>query len=246
MSRISGSLLQIVVGLALVSALVLGAMATQDESAPEELAVQDSGEFPQPDGPPGSLGPGGPPGGFGPGTFLAHRILEAADSDTDDRLEPEEAARAAEQFVRDADTAKKGWMDVGALREAISRRLGPPPGFDPDDAGGGPPPGFGPGMFLAPQVMALADANKDDRLTPEEAARAAEQFVRDAGRDRRGSIDDGLLASAMHQRIGPPPDFGPGGPGGPMGVKSVHRPIWSWSSMHSRESSASACNRTMD
>ena len=220
MSRIIGASLRIGFGLALISALVLGAMATQDEPAPEGAAFQDPGGFPQRGGPPGGFGPGGPggpPGGFGPGTFLAPRILEAADSDQDDRLAPGEAAKAAGQFVRNADTAKKGSLDVEALREAINRRLGPPPGLDPDDGGGGPPGGFGPGMFLAPQVMDLADANKDGRLTPEEAAKAAEQFVRDADRDKTGSIDVDGLASAMNRRMGPPPGFGPGGPNGPMG-----------------------------
>ncbi len=54
-----------------------------------------------------------PPGGFGPGMFLAPRILEAADADKDSRLSPEEAAKAAERFVRDADKDKKGSLDVG-------------------------------------------------------------------------------------------------------------------------------------
>ena len=63
-------------------------------------------------------------------------------------------------------------------------------------------------MFLAPQIMELADTNKDGRLTPEEAAKAAEKFVRDADRDKKGSIDEASLASAMNRRMGPPPGFG--------------------------------------
>ena len=66
-------------------------------------------------------------------------------------------------------------------------------------------PGFGPGMFLAPQVMELADANKDGRLTPEEAAKAAEQVHprRRQGQERLARW--GGLASAMNRRMGPPP-----------------------------------------
>ena len=40
-----------------------------------------------------------------------------------------EAARAAERFGRDADSAKKGSIDLDALRDAMNRRMAPPPGF---------------------------------------------------------------------------------------------------------------------
>ena len=126
--------------------------------------------------------PGGP-GGFGPGMFLAPQILEIADTDQDGRLSPGEASRAAEKFIRDADAEKKGSIDAQALGRAINKRLGPPPGFGPGDDGdgpGGPTPGFGPGTFLAPQIVEGADKNKDGRLTPEEAAKAAEKFVRES------------------------------------------------------------------
>src|SRR5580704_5298477 len=106
MSRITGAALRITVGVALISIAVLGAMATQGQTGPQE---------------PASKAQGGPPGGFGPGMFLAPRILEAADADKDKRLSPEEAARAAEGFVRDSDKDRKGSLDVGALRDAINR-----------------------------------------------------------------------------------------------------------------------------
>ena len=194
--------------------------AAPPEGGPPPGAPGSSRDDP---GPPPGPGPGGP-GGFGPGTFLAPQVLEAADADKDGRLSIAEAAGAAEQFIRDADGDKKGSIDAEALGRSINRRIGPPPGFGPggppDGPGpgpgpGGPPGGFGPGTFLAPQVVELADADKDGRVSPEEASRAAERFVREADAKQAGSIDADALAGAMNRRMGPPPGFG--GPGGPMG-----------------------------
>src|SRR4051794_9510685 len=83
---------------------VLGAAAPRDGEPPAPAGKSEEAG-PGPGGPPG--GPGGPPGGFGPGTFLAPKVFELADSDKDGRLSPEEAAAAAERFVREADAAKK-------------------------------------------------------------------------------------------------------------------------------------------
>ncbi len=85
-------------------------------------------------------GPGGPPGRFGAGNFLAPLVFEATDADKDGRLSPEEAARAAERFVRDADSTKKGSIDLETLRDVMNRRMAPPPGF----GGPGGPPGAPP------------------------------------------------------------------------------------------------------
>jgi len=167
----------------------------------------------QPPGPPpgGPGRPGGPggPGGFGPGTFLAPRIIEDADTDKDGRLSPQEAARAAEKLIREADADKKGSLDAAALGRAINQRIAPPGDVPPGDV---PPGGFGPGTFLAPRILAAADADKDGRLSPEEAAKAAEKFVREADPAGKGPLDGNALADAMNRRMGPP-----GGPGGMMG-----------------------------
>jgi hypothetical protein len=160
--------------------------------------------------------------------FLAPRILDLADADNDGNLSPGEAAKAAGKLVHDADTDRKGSIDADTLGALISRNMGPPPGFGPDDGpgpgpggppggpppDGGPPGGFGPGMFLAPQIIRAADANNDGRLSPDEASKAAERFVRDADSSNKGSLDVDALAQAMNRRMGPPPDFGPGGPMG--------------------------------
>ena len=175
-------------------------------------------------GPPRRFGPGpgggGPPGGgFGPGMFLAPRIIETADTDKDGNLSPREASKAAEKFVREADAKKKGSVDADALGQAINRQLGPPPGFGPDGPPPGPGGGFGPGTFLAPAIVQAADTDKDGRLSPAEAAKAAEKFIRDADTKKKGSLDNDSLAQAMNQRMGPPGGgFGP--PGGPMGQEA--------------------------
>lgn len=106
------------------------------------------------------------------------------------------------------------------------RSSGPPP--KPEDRGGpgGPPGGFGPGAFLAEEIIRIADADKDGRLSPEEAGNAAERFIREADSDRRGSLDVQGLEQAIGGRMGRPPGPGrgsldrggpPGGPGGFLG-----------------------------
>ena len=161
-----------------------------------------------PGGPPGG-GPGGP-GGFGPGTFLAPQIVKAADADKDDKISPDEAAKAAADLVRSADVKKEGSIDAATLAKAINKAF-PPPDFG---GGDGPPPGdFGPGNFLGPQIFAAADANKDGKISPDEAAKAAETFIRDADTGKKGSLDAAALGAAINRRMG----GGMGGPGGPMG-----------------------------
>ena len=203
-----------------VALAVLGAASPQDGGRPPS---REAGA-PLPGGP---GGPGGPPPGFGPGMFLAPQVLEFADANADGNLSVEEAAKAADKFIREADAEKKGSIDGAALGRAINRRLGPPPGFGPGgppggDPGGPPgdgpggPGGFGPGTFFGPRILEAADLNKDGRLSPEEAAKGAERFIREADTRKRGSINEDTIAAAINQRMGPGPG-GPGGPGGPMG-----------------------------
>ena len=82
---------------------------------------------------------------------------------------------------------------------------------------GGPPGDFGPGTFLAPRRVEAIDANRDERVAPDEAARGAETFVRTVAPTPTGSLDEANLAAAINARIGPPPGFG--GPGGPRGAE---------------------------
>jgi spore coat protein CotH len=143
--------------------------------------------------------------------FLAPRVIEIADADGDGRLAPAEAAKVAERLVREA-AAGQGTLDADSFGRLINRTIGPPPGPE----GEGPPPDdFGPGQFLAPRILEAADADGDGRLTPAEAAKAAETFVAGTVREGRPTLDEDELAQALNRRMGPPPGFG--GPGGPMG-----------------------------
>jgi hypothetical protein len=72
---------------------------------------------------------------------------------------------------------------------------------------------MGPGFFMASQIMTYADANKDGRLEPDEAHRAARRFVKEADPARAGMVNADALGSAINQRLGPPPR-GSRGPGG--------------------------------
>ena len=183
MFRIQGLLLPAAAFCALLGLVVVGSTTAPREADrldPNDEVETAGFQGPGGPGPGGPGGPGGPPGGFGPGMFLAPAVIEAADADKDGRLAPEEAAKAAEAFVRDADTEKKGSLDLAGLGRRSTGRSVRPRASAPT-SGGGPPPGFGPGTFLAPQILELADANKDGRLSPDEAARAAER-VRPRGR----------------------------------------------------------------
>ncbi len=162
-------------------------------------------------GPPG--GPGGPPGGFGPGMFIAPRIFEEADKNDDGKLTSDEAGAAAASLIVEADTEKKGSIDAKTLGRAINKRIGPPPGFGPEE----PSDDFGPGTFMAPAILEIADTNKDGKLTPDEASKAVVRFVGEADVKKQGFLDSAQLIEAINRRTGPPPGFGPGGPGGMPG-----------------------------
>jgi Ca2+-binding EF-hand superfamily protein len=203
-----------VAGATITLALLRSAAPLDGETSPEKRADSQ---------PPGPGGRGGPLSGFGPGMFMAPQVLEIADANGDGSLSPEEAAKAIENLVREADSEKKGSIDAAALGRAINRRIGPPDGGPggPPDGPGGPPgggpggrSGFGPGAFLGPRILEAADANKDGRLSPEEAAIGAARFVREADTNNKGSLDQGTLAEAINQHIGPPPGSDPGGPMG--------------------------------
>ncbi len=174
---------------------------------------------PEPGGPPGG-GFGQGPGG-GPGAFLGPAIFKVADLDKDGRVSPEEAGRAASQLIREADSKNVGAIDGETLGRAINKLL-PAPDFGE----GGPPPGdFGPGTFFGPMVLESADGNKDGKLTPDEASKAAEAFIRDADSANKGAIDSNLLIQAMNRRMGPP-GGGPGGMfGGPGGMMGAERAV---------------------
>lgn len=163
-------------------------------------------------------GPGGP--GFGPGMFLAPVVIERADADGDGALTAEEAAEAARKIVKEADKDGKGSIDGAALGRVINRLMPAPPGFGPPEGEGAGPEGepeFGPGMFFGQMILGAADGDKDGRLTPDEAAKAAESFVTSSLGEGKKPLDESQLAQAINRRMGPPGGFGGPGGGGPGG-----------------------------
>jgi hypothetical protein len=89
-----------------------------------------------------------------------------------------------------------------------------PPGPSADRRTNWGPPrhggfGVGPGAPLTGHIFAAADANKDGRLAPDEAANAAAQLVREADADKQGAISPEALGEAISRTIGPPPGLMP-------------------------------------
>jgi hypothetical protein len=87
----------------------------------------------------------------------------------------------------------------------------PPGGFKPGVAGqsgspGGPPGSPWCGDPNVGQVFAVADLDKDGRLTPDEVA----QFVRMADANGKGSVNEGDFYAAIRRHLSAPP--GPVGP----------------------------------
>jgi hypothetical protein len=92
----------------------------------------------------------------------------------------------------------------------------PPGGFGPGGPGAAPgqaglPGGFNLAKTLAEQIMKVADTDEDDRLSPTEAATAAERFVREADVRKKGSLDSAALALALNRILMPPGAAGPPG-----------------------------------
>jgi hypothetical protein len=93
-----------------------------------------------------------------PESFLAQRLFKESDLDGDGLISGEEAARAAELFVRQADPSGKGMIDRQTLRMVLRPYLRPPPGtFQSPPPPPGPPHGDE-GDFLR--------AQENPRLSP--------------------------------------------------------------------------------
>ncbi len=87
------------------------------------------------------------------------------------------------------------------------------PGF-----GGGPggPGGFGPGMFIAPQMVAQGDRNEDRKLTRDEFTALADAWFDTLDPDKTGKLDRDGFVENFGELLPPPPGFG-GPPGGGRG-----------------------------
>ncbi len=85
---------------------------------------------------------------------------------------------------------------------------GPMPGFPPR------PHWLAPGSFLSAQIMRLADANGDGRLSHEEARQTLETLLSEAAGSEQDSMSQGDLEAAINRQLFPAhARRGDGGPG---------------------------------
>lgn len=137
---------------------------------------------------PGGFGPFGP-GPGGPGMFGGQPPLET--------------------FLvkrRESITAQLAGKSKG---KTPGMSFGPPGGGGP---GGGPGGGgFGPGNFHAPQILAAADADKDNKLSRKEFLDLSAKWLREWDKDKNGSLNEEELKNGLNDALGPPPNAAPGG-----------------------------------
>ncbi len=146
-------------------------LAKRRESITAQLAGKSKGKTPGMSfGPPRGGGPGGAPGGggFGPGNFHAPQILAAADADKDEKLSRKEFLDLSAKWLREWDKDKNGLLNEEELKNGLNEALGAPPNAAP--GGFKTPAGFGPGMFLGPPLLKVADADKDQKASKNEWA----------------------------------------------------------------------------
>lgn len=154
-------------------------------------------------------GPGGfAPGPGGPGLFGGQPPLETF------------LVKRRESILAQLDGKSQGKLP--------GRNLGLPGGFGPPGArpvGGG----FGPGQFHAPQILAAADADKDQKLTQQEFLNLSAKWLRDWDKNQSKSLDGEEIQNGLSEALGPPADspfkppagFGPGNFLGPPLVKAA-------------------------
>jgi spore coat protein H len=133
---------------------------------------------------PGGFRPGFGPGPGGPGMFGGQTSLETF------------LVKRRESIVAQLDGKSKG--------KTPGMSFGPP--------GGGPRRGgFGPGNFHAPQFLAAADADKDDKLSKQEFLDLSAKWLRGWDKNKTNSLDEEELKRGLNDALGPPPNAAPGG-----------------------------------
>lgn len=186
--------------------------AKRRESITAQLAGKSKGRAPGMSfGPPGGGGPGG--GGFGPGNFHAPQILAAADADKDDKLTQREFLELSAKWLRKWDKDKNDSLNEEELKSGLNDALGPPPNAAP--GGFKPPTGFGPGMFLGPPLLKVADADKDQKVSKNEWSAQFTGWFKQWDKENDDRLDNTELIAGLNAAFGPPPGQGPPGFGPP-------------------------------
>jgi spore coat protein CotH len=104
------------------------------------------------------------------------------------------------KFVAKREESIKGQLDGERKGKVLSGRFGP----------GGR--GFGPGQFLVKPILEATDKNKDGKLSKEEASAAVKALFAAVDKDKKGTVDQTILADGLNKLMPRP-----GGPGGPVG-----------------------------
>ena len=87
--------------------------------------------------------------------------------------------------------------------------FGPPGGGGP---GGGPGAGgFGPGNFHAPQILAAADTDKDQKLSRKEFLDLSAKWLREWDKNKHGSLDEDEIKNGLNDSLAAPANAAPGG-----------------------------------
>ncbi|MBI1839606.1 MAG: PQQ-binding-like beta-propeller repeat protein [Verrucomicrobia bacterium] len=136
---------------------------------------------------------------------------------------PDEKARL---IALDKSTGQTVWESTPPKPEESETQQGP--GGRGGFGGGGPPGGpgggrggFGPGMMLAPQILAQGDKDGDHKLTKDEFASLADSWFDKLDTEKAGKVTQAEFTDRLATVLPPPPDAGrtdgPPGGGGPRG-----------------------------
>ena len=181
------------------------------ESITAQLAGKSKGKVPGMSfGPPGGDGPGGfgPPGGgpggggFGPGNFHGPQILATADADKDQKLSRKEFLDLNAKWLREWDKNKNSSLDGEELKNGLNEALGAPPNGAP--GGFKPPAGFGPGNFIGPPLLKLADSDKDSKVSQEEWTALFSNWFKQWDKDKDDNLNNTELIAGFNSAFGPP------------------------------------------
>lgn len=188
-------------------------LAKRRESVLAQLAGTSKGKLPGMAfgpgvGAPGGMGPGGPgPGGFGPGNFHGEQIVRLADADQNGKLTRAELRDLGTKWLKAWDKDESRSLSDDEIIAGLNDALGPPP-----NAPGGfkLPAGFGPGRFLGPPMLKLADADLNGDVSEAEWAKLLETWFQEWDTNKDDSLEKPEVIAGLNKAFGPPRPFGPG------------------------------------
>jgi hypothetical protein len=139
--------------------------------------------------------------------FLAGPILDAVDTNQDNKADATEIVAGAAKLFVQFDAEKAGSLDEKGIAAGLGAILPHPPGANVVFRGEGRPP-EGPGAFFAPALMAKADADKDGKVTEQEFMTLARTLTKEWDKDKNGTLDEAEIAGGLSAAL-PNPMFRP-------------------------------------